>query len=124
MRRFIISTLFMIAAVPITSAQSGSGNRITVKGWVADSACAYTKGLTRPISIDCAKSCANNGSPLVLLGDDGTIFLPIDGKTPSASQNPKLLPYAGKRVSIRGIDYVRNGSHALVIESITAFDRR
>jgi hypothetical protein len=45
--------------------------------------------------------------------------LPIDGKTPSASQNPKLMPYAGERVKVTGKDYVRNGSHALVIEKIT-----
>jgi hypothetical protein len=92
---------------------------VTVSGWVIDSACAYTKGLDKPIGVACAKECAKNGSPLVILRDDGTIFLPIDGKTPSASQNPKLMPYAGERVTVMGKDYVRNGSHALVIEKIS-----
>ena len=64
------------------------------------------------------KACAKNGSPLVVLRDDGTIFMPIDNKTPAASVNPKLMPFAGQRVSIQGEDYVRNGAHALVIESI------
>jgi hypothetical protein len=92
---------------------------VTVSGWVIDSACAYTKGLDKPIGVACAKECAKNGSPLVILRDDGTIFLPIDGKTPSASQNPKLMPYAGEKVTVTGKDYVRNGSHALVIEKIS-----
>jgi hypothetical protein len=95
---------------------------VTVSGWVIDSACAYTKGLDKPIGVACAKECAKNGSPLVILRDDGTIFLPIDGKTPSASQNSKLLPYAGERVTVTGKDYVRNGSHALVIEKISRWE--
>lgn len=63
------------------------GTDITVSGRVIDSACAYTKGLDKPIGVACAKACAKNGSPLVILRDDGTIFLPIDNKVPSSSQN-------------------------------------
>jgi hypothetical protein len=95
------------------------GKPITISGWVVDSACAYTKNLDKPVSTVCAKACAKNGSPLVILRDDGTIFLPIDSRTPSSSQNPRLLPFAGERVTISGRDYVRNGSHGLVIETIS-----
>jgi hypothetical protein len=51
--------------------------------------------------------------------DDGTIFMPIDGKTPSPSQNPRLMPFAGERVTVIGRDHVRNGSHGLVIDKIS-----
>jgi hypothetical protein len=94
------------------------GTDVTVSGWVLDSACAYTKGLDKPVGPACAKACARNGSPLVILRDDGTIFMPIDGKTPSSSQNPRLMPFAGERVTVSGKDYVRNGSHGLVIATI------
>src|ERR1700678_2845099 len=96
---------------------------ITLSGWVLDSACAYTKGLDKPIGVACAKECAKNGSPLVILRDDGTIFMPIDANTPSFSQNPKLLPFAGERVTVSGKDYVRNGSHGLFIDKIAKEDR-
>jgi hypothetical protein len=108
---FVGATYFVVAVE--------GGANITVSGWVIDSACAYTKGLDKPISAACAKECAKNGSPLVILRDDGTIFLPIDGKTPSSSQNAKLMPFAGEHVTVTGKDYVRNGSHALVIEKIS-----
>src|SRR5437867_7242057 len=108
---FVGITCFAIAA--------DTGTNIRVSGWVIDSACAYTKGLDKPIGPACAKACAKNGSPLVILRDDGTIFMPIDGKTPSASQNPKLMPFAGERVTVTGKDYTRNGSHGLVIETIS-----
>ena len=108
---FLTLSCFAMAAEP--------GSTVTVSGWVLDSACAYTKGLDKPISSGCAKACAKNGSPLVILRDDGTIFLPIDDKTPSASMNAKLLPFAGERVTVTGKDYVRNGSHGLVIDKIS-----
>jgi len=90
----------------------------TIKGYVLDSACAFTKGLTKPISKQCAISCANAGSPLVILADDGTIYWPIADTTPSSSQNSKLLPFAGDKVTAVGKIYERGGSKAIVIEKI------
>ena len=44
-----------------------------MQGYVLDSACAFTKGLEKPISRDCALACAKAGSPLVILTANGTI---------------------------------------------------
>ena len=93
---------------------------VTVKGYVLDSACAFTKGLAKPISKQCATSCANAGSPLVILTDDGTIYWPIADTTPSSGQNAKLLPYAGDKVTVTGKVYQRGGSKAIVIDKIKA----
>ncbi len=93
---------------------------VTVKGYVLDSACAFTKDLSKPVSKQCATSCANAGSPLVILADDGTIYWPIAGTTPSSGQNPKLLPFAGDKVIASGKPYQRGGSKAIVIEKIEA----
>ena len=115
-RKFLALAIIGVTCFAIAA---DTGANITISGWVIDSACAYTKGLDKPIGVGCAKECAKNGSPLVILRDDGTIFLPIDSKTPSSSQNSKLMPYAGERVTVTGKDYVRNGSHALVIDKIS-----
>ena len=93
---------------------------ITVEGYVLDSACAFTKGLAKPISRDCALACAKEGSQLVILAKDGSICWPIDSATPAKGQNAKLLEFAGNRVKATGKLYDRGGSHALVIESIAA----
>jgi hypothetical protein len=118
-RFHLLGLVFLLACGVAHPAKAAQASDVTVSGWVLDSACAYTKGLDKPIGVACAKECAKNGSPLVILRDDGTIFLPIDEKTPSSSQNPKLLPFAGERVTVVGKDYVRNGSHGLVIEKIS-----
>jgi hypothetical protein len=101
-------------------AGSDTGKSISVNGYVLDSACAFTKGLQKPISAQCAQACAKAGSPLVILADNGTIYWPIADTTPSAGQNEKLLPFAGQRVTASGKAYARGGSTAIVIEKIAA----
>jgi hypothetical protein len=95
-----------------------AGKPISVKGYVLDSACAFTKNLKKPISTECAVACAKAGSPLVILSDDGTIYWPIADTTPSSGQNERLLPFAGKKVTASGKVFQRGGSSALVIEKI------
>ena len=97
---------------------------MTIEGFVLDSACAYTKSLDKPVSEECARQCAAKGSPLVILEDDGTIYLPIDQKTPAAGQNARLLPFAGKRVEVTGKVYDRSGSKAIAIDSIKVAEVR
>ena len=97
-----------------------TGKSTTVKGYVLDSACAFTKGLKKPISAECATACAKAGSPLVILADSGTIYWPIADTTPSSGQNDRLLPFAGQKVIASGKVFARGGSTALVIEKIEA----
>jgi len=101
-------------------ASSAKPTPITVKGYVLDSACAFTKGLDKPISADCARTCAKAGSPLVILTKDGTVYWPIADTTPSIGQNEKLLPFAGQMVTASGKFFERGGSRAMVIEKIEA----
>jgi hypothetical protein len=99
---------------------SDTGKPTTVKGYVLDSACAFTKGLKKPISGECATACAKAGSPLVILTDSGTIYWPIADTTPSSGQNDRLLPFAGQKVTASGTVFERGGSSAIVIEKIEA----
>jgi len=101
-------------------AAGDAGKPVTVNGYVLDSACAFTKGLSKPISAQCAEACAKAGSPLVILTDNGTIYWPIADTTPSSGQNPKLMPFAGQKVTATGRVYERGGSSAIVIEHISA----
>src|ERR1700680_3682112 len=104
----------------VLSVASDAGKPVTVNGYVLDSACAFTKGLKKPISAQCAEACARAGSPLVILSDNGTIYWPIADTTPPAGQNDKLMPFAGQRVTASGKVYARGGSSAMVIEKIGA----
>ena len=106
--------------VGVLARSSDAGKPATVKGYVIDSACAFTKGLKKPISTECATACAKAGSPLVILSDGGTIYWPIADTTPASGQNDKLLPFAGQKVTATGKVFDRGGSSALVVEKIEA----
>lgn len=111
----------LFAALLITAACTMAADTATMKGWVIDSACTFTKHfLEKPISSECAIACAKKGSPLVIQADDGNIYLPISDKTPADGQNARLLPFAGKRVVVTGTTYERSGAHAIVIAKIQA----
>ena len=113
--KLVFAVVLMAAVV---AAGYDAGKPITVKGYVLDSACAFTKGLKQPISKDCAIACAKAGSPLVILTDDGKIYWPIADTTPSSGQNDRLMPFAGDRVSVTGKVFQRGGSSAIVLEKI------
>ena len=107
--------LLLVAALFATEE---AAKTTTVKGYVLDSACAFTKGLKKPISAECATACAKAGSPLVILAPSGAIYWPIADTTPSSSQNDKLLPFAGQNVTVSGKVFHRGGSTAIVISKI------
>jgi hypothetical protein len=112
-----VATAIVGGATLFLSAQQKS---VSVEGYVLDSACAFTKNLDKPISRECALSCAKAGSQLVILANDGSIYWPIADTVPATGQNKRLLEFAGGRVLAKGKPYDRGGSHALVIEEIAA----
>jgi type 1 fimbria pilin len=118
-KKSLTTALFAVALVS-AGALLAQQKTVTVEGYVLDSACAFTKNLEKPISRECALACAKEGSQLVILTKDGTIYWPIDSATPAKGQNARLLEFAGNRVTATGKLYNRGGSHALVIEQIAA----
>lgn len=115
------ATLLVLAVVAMAAiALPAQQKSITVEGYVLDSACTFTKNLDKPTSRDCALACAKNGSPLVILTSDGSIYWPISEKNPAEGQNARLTEFAGTRVQATGKLYDRGGSHALVIDEIHA----
>jgi hypothetical protein len=115
---FASGAIFLVGLTAGSLSSAAEAQTVSVNGYVLDSACAFTKNLEKPISKQCAVACAKAGSPLVILSNDGTIYWPIGGTTPSSGQNPKLLPYAGGKVTATGKVYEHGGSKAIVIEKI------
>src|SRR5271154_1647023 len=118
LRNVLVKLALPLVLLAVAFAASGNGKPGTIKGYVLDSACAFTKNLKKPISPECAVACAKAGSPLVILSDNGTIYWPIADATPSSGQNEKLLPFAGQKVTATGRVFERGGSRALVIDKI------
>lgn len=117
LRGFFASVFTLLFGLAVWA---GSAKEVTLIAYIIDSSCAFTKSLDKPVSRDCAISCANAGSALVLLANDGTVYWPISDETPAKGQNNRLVPFAGAKVSVTGKVYSRGGSQAIVIEKIEA----
>jgi hypothetical protein len=118
MKPLLAGFVLAILLGPVCGSAQTGGQPANIKGYVLDSACAFTKNLKKPISPECAVACAKAGSPLVILADNGTIYWPISDTTPAQGQNERLLEFAGKRVVVSGKIYQRAGSRAIVIATI------
>jgi hypothetical protein len=117
MKWTIPGVLLLTAAQALAQPQA---TQTTVKGYVIDSACLFIRNLDKPVGKDCAIKCAKAGSPLVILADDGTVYLPISGDMPAAGQNERLMKFAGEKVTVRGKAFERGGAHAMVIDEVEA----
>ncbi len=113
---FILATF--LAAVALCGAEGRAPKTATVKGYVVDSACAFTKNLKKPASVQCATECAKAGSPLVILTEDGGVYWPISGSLPATGENQKLLKFVGQKVVASGEVFDKGGSRAIVIKEI------
>jgi len=119
LKRIIITSIAALVVLSVGSLRSAEKTS-TIKGYVLDSACAYVKNLDKPISPDCAVACAKAGSPLVILAEDGNIYLPISKEMPAKGQNEKLMKWAGQKVAVTGTIYQKGSSHAIAVEKIEA----
>ncbi len=118
MKQIRIAVLLVFVTVLGAATMWAAGKSATIKGYVIDSSCTFTKDLKKPISPDCAVACAKAGSPLVIQAENGAIYLPISGGEPASGQNDKLMPFAGQKVTVTGTVYIKGGSHAIVIDKI------
>ena len=98
-----------------------------ITGYVRDVACLVQNpkagAATTPVAKDCLKECVRGGSPLVILSEDGFLYVPISSETPDKSVRSQLLPYAGKYVKASGKLFERGGLHSISIEKIEPITR-
>src|SRR5579864_5775167 len=62
------------------------------KGYIIDEKCSKVAGMKG--DVDCANKCIKGGSPAVLLSDNGKVY--------KIANQDKVVPLAGKQVTISG----------------------
>lgn len=61
--------------------------------------------------------CANVGSPLGILTNDGSVYVPVTESMPDTGQDA-LKPFVGVHVQATGKVFERNGTRAIEISGI------
>ena len=98
-----------------------------ITGYIRDVSCLVQNpkagAATTPVAKECLEKCVRGGSPLVILSEDGFLYVPISSETPDKSVRSQLLPYAGKYVKASGKLYERGGLHSISIQKIDPITR-
>ena len=117
-----LSALALMAIILPASAQAQmeapSHEVQTITGTVVDLSCKFGHGLSGADHRMCAQVCADKGIPLVILGSDGKLYLPITADMPGSSSNDQLKEYAEQEVTVTGKVFSAGGASAIRIDEI------
>jgi len=128
MRKLLLSVLSLgvfIAAQPASAQMmphAQEGETITLTATVVDMSCKVVYDLSGDDHRMCAQVCFDQGIPLGLMSEDGTIYLPVTMAMGSERGDKDLRDLAEQTVTVTGRVMERGGVHAILIESITPED--
>jgi hypothetical protein len=124
LRSVLSLTILVCLAVPMLifaadDADSTAVGTRTVEGLVRDIACPLQnrKSTATRYSKECITMCEKAGSPLGILTNDGSVYLPVTESMPDKGQDA-LKPFVGEHVQATGKVFERNGGHAIEISEI------
>ena len=81
-----------ILALAMGAGLCASAMAAEFKGTIIDEKCSKVASMKG--DVDCANKCIKGGSPAVLLGEDGKVY--------KIANQAKVIPMAGKEVTISG----------------------
>jgi hypothetical protein len=121
----VVVAIFLAAlSIPVRAggqmASHSDGVPGSIEGLVRDIACpiANKEATATKFDLQCALACAKNGSPLIILTEEGTLYMPISESMPDKDQRKRLMPFLGKYVKATGQLFERNGTHAIAIKEV------
>ena len=91
MRVLTAFALLCVLAMPVLGGDDPK--EVTLTGWIADKWCGAKNANDDPESVACAKSCAEKGSPMVLVAG---------GKTYELSDKKLAVEHIGHEVVVKG----------------------
>ncbi len=124
MHKFAITTLalgfFLVAAQPASAQMSvAESTSITLTASVVDLSCNSVYGLSGEDHRMCAQVCFDQGIPLALLGEDGTLYVPVTTVMGSERGDKDLRGHAEHTITVTGKVITRGGLNTILIESIS-----
>jgi hypothetical protein len=108
------------AAAPGTALAQGAaaGEDMTISGTVVDVTCKFAKGAQGSGHRQCGVVCANAGLPLAILGDDGTLYVPL-GADAGQPGTVDLKPHVDHTVTIKGKVFTSGNAKGIMISELS-----
>ncbi len=124
MFKFAITTLALgivaLSAQPVSAQmQAAEGREVSFTASVVDLSCNTVFGLAGADHRMCAQVCFDNGIPLALLDENGTLYLPVTMAMGTERGDKDLRGHAEHTVQVTGKVITRGGLNTILIESIS-----
>ena len=99
--------------------QAAEGTEVSFTATVVDLSCKSVYDLSGADHRMCAQVCFDQGIPLALLSEDGTMYLPVTLAMGQERGDKDLRGHAEHTVQVTGKVIERAGLNTILIESIT-----
>jgi hypothetical protein len=124
MYKFALTTLALgfiaLSAQPATAQmQVAESTPITLTASVVDLSCNSVYGAAGPDHRMCSQACFDQGIPLALLAQDGTLYVPVTMAMGQERGDKDLRGHAEHTVTVTGKVIKRGGMNTILIESIS-----
>ncbi|MCH7856247.1 MAG: hypothetical protein IIB37_05805 [Gemmatimonadetes bacterium] len=111
-------SFIVLAAQPASAQQAAESTPITLTATVVDLSCNTVYGLAGDDHRMCSQMCFDQGIPLALLAEDGTLYLPVTMAMGTERGDKDLRGHAEHTVTVTGRVISRGGLNTILIESI------
>ena len=112
--------ILMLAAQPVSAQmQAAEGTEISFTASVVDLSCKTVYNASGEDHRMCAQVCFDNGIPLALMSDDGTLYVPVTMAMGQERGDKDLRGHAEHTVNVTGKVIERGGLNTILIESIS-----
>jgi len=98
------------------------GEQVTMTAQVVDMSCKVVFNLEGEDHRMCSQVCFDQGIPLGLMAEDGTIYLPVTMQMGATRGDAELREHAEHTVRVTGRVMDRGGVQAILIENIEMAD--
>ena len=122
MSKFVLTALALsfiaLAAQPVSAQQAAEGTPITLTATVVDLSCNTVYGASGADHRMCSQMCFDQGIPLALLAEDGTVYVAVTMAMGTERGDKDLRGHAEHTVTVTGKVISRGGLNTILIESI------
>jgi len=120
MRKTLVGVALGIAVFACAAALAQHDEKqVTVKGEVLDMACYVAMDGHGADHAGCAKKCLQQGQPMGLLAEDGTVYLLFAGHGDTSAYD-KAKDFGGQKVEIQGAPAEKGGLKGITVASVKA----
>ncbi len=111
--------ILVLSAQPASAQQAAEGRSVSFTASVVDLSCNTVYGAAGAEHRMCSQMCFDQGIPLALLSEDGTLYLPVTMAMGTERGDKDLRGHAEHTVNVTGKVIERGGLNTILIESIS-----